>query len=245
MCCNMCLHRRCAGLARFGLFCGACTLQAPAPRTLFSVCVSNVTEELRGQRSVRGAALHPDAWLRPMQSRFVLDIVLSSPGDGGDGGGGSEVVNARHRWVVVNQLGGGEATAIARHDDNRHMKLLPWVRPCFTHVIVCVCVCLFDCFLFVTCLAFVRLLACCLRARARVTDRSLHRVASLCVVRALCLFQGGIAARISGDLSATIQEAVLSTAVVGKAFCFLPLPVFTSFPVHVRSCACNIGVVGG
>jgi hypothetical protein len=140
MCRNMCLHRRCAGLARFGLFCGACTLQAPAPRTLFSVCVSNVTEELRGQRSVRGAALHPDAWLRPMQSRFVLDIVLSSPGDGGDGGGGSEVVNARHRWVVVNQLGGGEATAIARHDDNRHMKLLPWVRPCFTHVIVCVCV---------------------------------------------------------------------------------------------------------
>uniref|UniRef100_A0A7S3QAL4 Uncharacterized protein n=1 Tax=Chaetoceros debilis TaxID=122233 RepID=A0A7S3QAL4_9STRA len=92
-----------------------------SPTMMARTFVGNATEKLRARRSyVLSAPSRVPA--SPQAVDYILDIESSGSGIKDNGG----VSFPKERWMVCNQLGGGNASIMARDKALDHMKLVPW-----------------------------------------------------------------------------------------------------------------------
>ena len=91
------------------------------PKKIHSTSISNITENIRTRRSyVLNAPSRVPS--KPVAVDYILD--MQSNGIGVVENGGKAFTS--ERWMVCNQLGGGNASVMASNSELSHMKLVPW-----------------------------------------------------------------------------------------------------------------------
>ena len=219
--------------------CGCCPFraQSPSPTRMFSVSVGNPSSQLRESRAVRTSAALSATWVRPVSTAFVVDVKFDAfHCPDGHGGGACEVALecSMHMEAFVCLF----------------VVLLGLLRAVLPR-------CAVDCPVFYCMVHSVSVLALSARRRWSVVHQlgggaatSLATSATHKHMKLIPL--GGVAAPLdcshalttdpsravgvgAGGASTDVYGSDASSlAVQGKAFCFLPLPVNTRLPVHVR-----------
>lgn len=88
-----------------------------SPSMVSRTAVSNATDKLRMRRSyvLNAPSRVPP---KPQPVDYILDIETNSANNGSG--------KSNERWMVCNQLGGGNASVMAKDPALSHMKLVPW-----------------------------------------------------------------------------------------------------------------------